>query len=193
MFPTIENWRRVIAPSDEQFAAEKFYLYYRGKYEIALETGPARIAEIGVRYGYSAFAFLSANPQAHYTGYDLHAGTHGGARANTFVYVDDMLTKHFPEARIELIFQDTREMNSLGGTYDFIHIDGDHSEPGCYHDLALAIAACRPGGRILIDDYTYKKGVNAAVDRFTAEHADRIAGQELRPSIRGEYIIDIKE
>lgn len=193
MFPTIENWKaQVIAPGDNQFTANRFYDYYRGKYEICKTVAPARIAEIGVRYGYSAFAFLAACPQAQYTGYDIEAGCYGGVKANTFVYVADLLRHHYPDAQIELIYQDSRGINSIGGPYDFIHVDANHREQACRHDMDLAMAACLPGGVILIDDYTYIAGVARAVDKFVVDKGPAIERHYSRPSLRGEYIIEKK-
>ena len=190
-FPTIDNWQKqVIAPGDEQFKARRFYDYYRGKFEICRAVAPARIAEIGVRYGYSAFSFLAASPGAEYTGYDVVAGCYGGVKANTFVYVCDLLRRHYPEAQVELIYQDSREMESLGGPFDFVHVDANHREEVCRHDMELALAACCPGGVILVDDYTYIAGVTRAVDRFVLDNASAIERHYSRPSLRGEYIIE---
>ena len=72
--------------------------YYRTKWAIARYLQPARILEIGVRFGYSAQAFLHACPNASYLGIDVDSSTHGGmkgaihwARSATCEYRTDFL------------------------------------------------------------------------------------------------------
>lgn len=199
-FPPLEYWQReIVAPGDDQFKQKRFHDYYRTKYEIACERRPKRICEIGVRYGYSAFAFLCGAPDAQcFIGVDMLGGGHGGVRENTFPRVREMLDREFPAVAIYLTHQDTRTLSSLPGsnfpfppTLDFVHVDGDHSEAGCRHDLLLAIAAAARGGTILVDDYTYIAGVTRAVDKFVVECAARIESHYCKKSLRGEYIIKI--
>ncbi len=197
-FPTLDYWRRkIVAPGDESFKEKRFYDYYRTKYEIALEIEPKRICEIGVRFGYSAFALICGAPSAQiFIGVDMLGGGHGGVRENTFPHVHEMLDREFPDVAIFLAHQDTRTLGSLPGLYlafppalDFIHVDGDHSEAGCLHDLMLAFLAVLPGGTILVDDYTYIAGVTRAVDKFVVDCAAHIESHYCKKSLRGEYII----
>ncbi|GAH62544.1 unnamed protein product, partial [marine sediment metagenome] len=154
-FPTIEWWRKnIVYPNDsKRFLKEHLYEYYLGKYMICRMFGPGAIAEIGVRWGYSAFSFLRAAPQAAYTGFDMISGGYGGATISTFGHVGQLLRDNFPQAKVTLRHADTRQLQSLGGPYDFIHIDGNHSEGACHHDIEMATEACRVGGMVLIDDY----------------------------------------
>src|ERR1039458_5111316 len=54
--------------------------YYRLKWAIARALQPATILDIGVRFGYSAFAFLDACPSASYLGIDADCEAYGGSR-----------------------------------------------------------------------------------------------------------------
>ena len=191
-FIDMGEWQKIVykAGDDRQYLRRDFYEYYKTKYEIALEVRPEDIAEIGVRWGYSAFSFLSAAPAGRYCGFDILAGTHGGAKGDdTFEYVYKMLGERFPAATINLWHCDTRRISTLGGSYDLIHVDGDHSEAGCRHDLPLALAACRPGGTILVDDYDYIKGVQRACEGFVNENTRQFISIEHRRSLRGELIL----
>jgi len=192
-FPTFEQWIGIVPkPGDlAHYRRRNFYDYYKIKFEIALGARPSAICEIGVRWGYSAFSFLSAAPAAAYTGFDIVEGTHGGVRGtDTFAYVRDFLEKHFPQARIELRHADTRLLTELPcGPFDFVHVDGDHSEAGCAHDLCLAMDALEPGGTILVDDYHYIAGVQRAADVFCDDRAADIAEKIVRDSLRGELLI----
>lgn len=191
-FPDIITWQNIVVREDDdrQYKRKDFYDYYKTKYEICLQAKPISIAEIGVRWGYSAYSFLSAVPGAFYCGFDIIAGTHGGAKGvNTFDYVYELLGNNFPNATVILKHCDTRKISRLGGPFDFVHVDGDHGEAGCYHDLELALMACRPGGMILVDDYNYIRGVTAACERFADENAGFFTGVESRHSLRGEFIL----
>src|SRR4051794_5262627 len=72
--------------------------YYRTKWAIARTLQPKRVLEIGVRYGYSALAFLDACPEAQYLGIDIDSDLYGGengaiawARQATSEYNADFL------------------------------------------------------------------------------------------------------
>jgi hypothetical protein len=193
MFPSLQIWNnKVVAPGDEKFGEPKFYQYYNAKFQIANFIKPHRIAEIGVRYGYSAYAFLSAVPEASYTGYDLVGGGHGGVAVDTFEHVRKILGRDFPRAQVALIHADSQKLESLDGLFDFVHVDGNHSEAGCLHDCRLAIEALAPGGYILVDDYEYIAGVKAAVGEFLGEQNGAIERSFPYPSLRGEYVIQKK-
>lgn len=194
-FPVFEQWLQIVPrPEDSaQYRRRDFYDYYKGKFDIALSARPQAICEIGVRWGYSAFSFLSASPAAAYTGLDILEGTHGGIKGtDTFAYVRDFLEGHFPRARIVLRHEDTRKLHDLGGPYDFVHVDGDHNEEAAGHDIWMALQACRPGGMVLVDDYTYIAGVKRAADYILAGAPEYIERHEVRNSLRGELIL-IKE
>jgi predicted O-methyltransferase YrrM len=66
-------------------------------------------------------------------------------------------------------------LNSLDNEFlDFIYIDGDHSEKGCYDDLAATWPKVKKGGILFGDDWKWKhKGiypVQDAVHRFSKEN-----------------------
>ncbi len=190
-FPKIEWWRKnVVLPDDSRrFFKEHYYEYYLQKYVICRMFEPRAMAEIGVRWGYSAFSFLRAAPQASYTGFDIVNGGYGGAKMDTYSYVLGMLGDNFPDAKIDLRHINTSQVESLGGPYDFVHIDGDHKEAACYHDMKMALEACRAGGTILVDDYIKVDGVRRAVDSFVKENAGQIERYFRMPSLTGEFIL----
>lgn len=189
-FPDYQWWRRnVVLEGDKRFFKKHYYDYYFEKYLIANAFCPMAIAEIGVRWGYSAYSFLRAAPRADYTGFDIINGGHGGAKQDTFARVHLMLSQHFPCAGITLKHADTQKLNSLGDTYDFVHVDGDHTEAGCLHDIKLAFEACVGGGVVLVDDYTNIDGVKRAADKFVKDNDNNIKQCHLIPSVTGEFLI----
>lgn len=191
-FPPLAWWsEHVVHPDDEaKFRTGKFHDYYRAKYAVASLFRPRRIAEIGVRWGYSAWSFLRACPCASYDGYDLQQGTHGGVKgADTFDWFLALVGRDFPAADVAVHRMDTQELDALDGPCELVHVDGDHTESGCRHDLELALAACAPGGVILVDDYDYIAGVRRATDRFCQERASQLAGRIALPTLRGDCLI----
>jgi len=189
-FPEYQWWAdNIVHAGDEQFRKRHYYDYYFQKYMIANLFEPLVICEIGVRWGYSAYSFLCASPRADYTGYDIVNGGHGGAKTDTFAHVNLMLGQNFPDAGKNMVHADTQMLDRLAGPYDFAHVDGDHTEAGCLHDINLAFEACVSGGIILVDDYSYIAGVKRAVNKFVKTNQKDIRNYHSIASLRGEYLI----
>ena len=65
------DFRKFASPQDPLSSSfEESVDIYKMKWAIAKLLRPASILEMGVRYGYSARAFLDACPDAHYLGID---------------------------------------------------------------------------------------------------------------------------
>jgi len=192
-FLLFREWQEILHPTDR---GKKYYrngilhTYYYAKNRICAKYKPESILEIGVRYGYSAHAFLCAVPEARYYGVDKINGGHGGAKGNPLSYANKMLCDNFPEADITTVYSDTQEITIWHDHFDFIHIDGEHTHDGCMHDLKTALTA-NPAV-ILIDDYKYLAEVKKAVDSFIAEYGDMIKKYYYVESLRGEMILELK-
>lgn len=170
----VARWLPEDAPPDDRMRT-----YYGSKYALAKQLHDAgglhSILEIGVRAGYSAYAMLSANPDAYYLGLDADVGGWGGV-AGWLDRARDTLAG-FP--RVLLRKANTQHLETLGeepGTFSLAHVDGDHSYDGCYHDIQLA-AACALN--ILVDDYDAMRAVQAATDHFLVRHGHLWAYQYL--------------
>lgn len=151
--------------------------YYETKAAIVTRLKPRSICEIGVRAGYSAFAFLFAAPRGtQYFGIDWGVG---GARPG-----DDedarneasMLSAHVKDVlqdyAARVLWVDSQKMmsppyNAQGHPFELFHVDGDHSYAGCLHDLTLA----EPSRYILVDDFDVGPEVRAACRTFLLTHA----------------------
>jgi len=172
---------------------DRTYQSFVEAHDIAKEFNPYIIAEIGVRYGYSAYAFLSACPKAFYHGFDLTTGNRasGGVRGTDgFPYVFETVKKNFPEATINLCHMNSQNVLSFLGlpTVDLFHVDGNHTVYGCFHDLVVALYAVRKGGVVLVDDQTnpqVRKGTEMFCDIF---HYN-IESAEWRDTVKGDCII----
>jgi len=157
--------------------------YYRAKYAVAQHIAPAHIAEIGVRAGYSAFALLSAAPDAIYTGYDLDQGTYGGGHGCL-----DHARKLLAGFNATIRTQDSRTLDELPPGIDLLHIDGDHTAYGCMSDLNLAYRSgvCW----VLVDDYDYIRSVRQSVDLWTARH--RVPVVPIHEGHRGMALLGLR-
>lgn len=170
--------KSIVCPDDKNFKKnfqaqlEYFTTYYREKFEVCKRVRPKSIAEIGVRAGYSAWAFLQAAPEASYIGYDLNQGTHGGRGGKGGIYFD-WAKQILSDYDATLIEADTQRLNKLSiQPVDFFHVDGAHGINETSHDLTLAFDSTVNGGHILVDDSSNKSlpGVRQACERFLAEH-----------------------
>jgi hypothetical protein len=125
---------------------------------------PKSIFEIGVRAGYSAFAMLSAAPDALYLGWDADVGGFGGEigylpRARAF------LETEFP-GRTTLEQRDSQTALTLPARFDLAHIDGDHTLEGTLHDINLCAPFCR---YLIVDDYDFIPKVKQAVNEWIVD------------------------
>ena len=181
----------IICPTDPTATPERiaqYKNYYPIKYDICKSQNPKRIAEIGVRAGYSAWTFLQACPTAKYIGFDANNGKHGGRGGEDgsfFAWTHKILAEY----DYELIQLDTQTVKSLNiEPVDFIHVDGDHTEQGVQHDLNLAFRVINKDGLILVDDYHFLKSVQTGVNTWLIANAKRIRFKFMQ-SLRGEVLI----
>jgi hypothetical protein len=175
---------RLWHPEDPYRPTEEFRRHYQVKYDLALRLRPRRIAEIGVRAGYAAFAFLSAVGEACYLGLDADLPIHGGI-PGFFSYARTVLA----EFDATLLHMDTRRMEALPGRFDLVHVDGDHSYAGCLHDLGLA---ARAANHVLVDDYDSLAEVRQACRTFLVEHHD-ISAEYIDDGLRGNLLLTVQQ
>lgn len=180
-----------LCPDDKRITVKnlnRFSEYYAVKYQICKEKNPKRIAEIGVRAGYSAWTFLQACPEAEYFGFDANNGTHGGAGGQTGLFkkwAEKILTPY----KFHLTDVDTQKVSTLDITdIDFFHVDGDHSTNGVQHDLDLAFKCMAKNGLILVDDITYLSTVKIGCDLWVEKMKNKITTSFVS-SMRGELLI----
>jgi predicted O-methyltransferase YrrM len=140
--------------------------HYQSKYRLALRLRPRSLCEIGVRAGYSAFAFLWACPECFVLGIDNDSETHGGV-AGLVRHAQSILAGRL----FALMLGDSQRLERLPGSFELVHVDGDHSYAGTRHDLELAWQA---SAAILVDDYHAISEVRRACDEFFARRAVRV-------------------
>lgn len=181
------DFRIFTCPEDElSHHFDSWVPYYRLKYAIAQVLDPQTILEIGVRYGYSAAAFMNACPSATYTGIDLDVDTYGGTKGAI-----DWARKILPPERSNLIVADTQKMSRLpGGHYDLIHVDGQQDEEAVYHDLEMAL---NQSSHALVDGYLWTEKNFRGVNEFILHHKDLIEFYWVIPGYAGELLIKFQD
>ncbi|MCY7321467.1 MAG: methyltransferase domain-containing protein [Phormidesmis sp. CAN_BIN36] len=158
--------------------------YYKLKWAIARTLKPASILEIGVRFGYSAAAFLEGHPIAHYVGIDLDNDLYGGVKGA--IRWAKEITAPF---KAEFIVADTQKMERFpGGFYDLIHVDGQQDGDGSFHDLELAIQQSQ---YVLVDGYFWTRQNFMAISDFLLRYADLIEWYGVIPGYAGELLIKV--
>ena len=160
--------------------------YYRTKWAIARYLRPKRILEIGVRYGYSALAFLDACPSASYLGIDSDATTHGGVKGA--IHWARNATREF---RADFIIADSQSLEELPGSeYDLIHVDGQQDGDGSIRDLGLSLSK---GRFILFDGYFWTRDNFFAASEFLWRNRDLVEFYGVIPSYAGELLIKTRK
>lgn len=137
--------------------------YYRVKYSVAEWIKPKSITEIGVRAGYSAAAFLQAGHTEIFNAIDYDDGSNGGILGFCQTHARNTIETY----NVKLNFRVPCNSQLLtvlpDGPSDLLHVDGDHTYEGCFHDMELGL---RSGCKwILVDDFDFIKSCGrAAVD-----------------------------
>lgn len=179
------DFRHTANPDDPlAYLFSDWVSYYNVKWAIANVLKPTSILEIGVRFGYSAAAFLHGYPTAHYVGIDLDTDTYGGVKGA--INWAKKITQPFAA---EFSITDTQSMNRLpGDIYDLVHVDGQQDGDGSLHDLELAIKQAR---YVLVDGYLWTRQNFMAVSEFLLRYADLIDFYEVFPGYAGELLIKV--
>jgi len=162
--PDIDYDFRVIACPDDPLRDrfDEWLSYYRYKYAVARQLTPLRITEIGVRYGYSADAFLSACPYASYVGIDDDSATYGGA-PGALEWASEHVLIH-TDAVLRRVSSQT--LDSFGDC-DLLHIDGQQDMAATYHDLSVGMLT---SSWMLVDGTAFSAQVATATEKFLADH-----------------------
>jgi 2-polyprenyl-3-methyl-5-hydroxy-6-metoxy-1,4-benzoquinol methylase len=155
------------------------------KYAICQTINPRSILEVGVRYGYSAIAFLKAAPDAIYLGIDNDTNSFGGTKGS--IRWAKKITGHY---KANFLIADTQDMNTFPGDfYDFIHINGQQDGDGTSHDLELAL---EKGRWILLDGFFWSKENLLSATYFLDKYKNFIEFSLVIPSYAGELLIKTK-
>ncbi len=154
--------------------AEADYLnapdYYPYLNALARDFKAERVLEVGVRFGYSAVAFIHGNAVREYVGldYDLYDPTSSTKSRENLEALRQQ--QHVDVTLLRVDTQSLDNLDMLGGRrFDFIHIDGDHSYEGALTDLRNFWNVLTVGGHMLVDDSIFYGAVRQACMDFARE------------------------
>jgi 2-polyprenyl-3-methyl-5-hydroxy-6-metoxy-1,4-benzoquinol methylase len=139
-FTSTYDFRQTAHPEDPlAYLFDEWVPYYRMKWAIARALQPKRILEIGVRFGYSAAAFLNASPESAYLGIDNDSVEFEGRTGA--IHWARKITQRF---HADYVIGDSRDGHKFpGGDYDLIHLDGQRDEAGLAGDLRKALGQAK--------------------------------------------------
>lgn len=181
------DFRETAYPADPfSHLFEEWLEYYKLKWSIASVLKPSTILEIGVRFGYSAVAFLDAYPEASYLGIDLDSDLYGGIKG-AIGWAEKIAAPFLAD----FLIANTQQMSKLpGGIYDLIHVDGQQDGDSSYHDLSLAV---KQGRYILLDGFLWSQENFHAVSHFLLKFSDAFDWYGVIPGYAGELLIKVSE
>jgi SAM-dependent methyltransferase len=177
------DFRQTACPEDPlKYLFEEWVPYYRTKWAIARILQSQTILEVGVRFGYSALAFLDACPSTRYVGIDLDVNSFGGCRGA--IRWARQSTRPY---RADFMIADSQKMDRFPGRrYSLIHIDGQQDGEGTSHDLMLAIAQA---DYVLLDGYFWTRENFLSVSEFLCRYRDLVEFYGVIPGYDGELLI----
>ena len=182
---TFEFLKEHVDPTDEKFNTDYWFPLFKAQYKvksaICAQQNPRTILEIGVRAGYSALAFLTVCPSAHYVGIDSYKIPQG----KEFMDWANYLLQDY-DAQIWNF--NTRPLTKINlQDVDFCHIDGNHHYEYVLHDLDLCFELLSEHGSILLDDMVIEEVYRATRDWL--ELHEKEVNYEYVLSRTGEMII----
>jgi 2-polyprenyl-3-methyl-5-hydroxy-6-metoxy-1,4-benzoquinol methylase len=177
------DFRRFANPEDPlKHLFDEWVPYYRLKWAIARTLKPAKILEIGVRFGYSAAAFLDACPDADYLGIDNDSDTFG--RQEGAIAWARRITS---QPKAQYLIADPQNLDAFpGGRYDLIHINGQQDGAGSIQNLRKALWQAQ---QILVDGFFGTRDKFLNVSEFLYCYRDVIESIEVIPGYTGELLI----
>ena len=155
------------------------------KWAIARVLQPRRILEVGVRFGYSAAAFLDACPDAEYFGIDNDSEAFGGYKGAI-----NWARQITQKTRAKYLIADSQQLDEFpGGHYDLIHVDGQQDGAGSFRDLRKALRQAR---HILVDGFFWTRQNFLNVSEFIYRYRDQIDSVVVIPGYEGELLIAVR-
>ncbi len=143
------TWHEILGDLLQSKDKDAYFGCYLWHYYLGNSLKPARIGEIGFRYGYSLKAIAMGAKAA-----GVEVGLHGWDNEAYEPGCTQIVEDHFRKIDIPFTSHklNMQKLKNLGVEFDFIHVDGDHSEAGAMHDMHLAWNALTANGYMLVDD-----------------------------------------
>ena len=155
-------------------------LIFMAYHQLLADEGLAGdVLEIGVHHGLSAIAIAALRGEGRrFVAIDLFDDLQAQNVSKSGLGNRDRFYANMRLFHDDLSFMTTIASHSstlkaadLGSSFSFCHVDGGHSEPEVYADLALVADISAPGGIVALDDYFNPAfpGVGEAAVRFNLD------------------------
>ncbi len=108
--------------------------------------------EIGTQEGGSALAAFESAHIGHATLIDTWGVQYGGSGRGSQQHIIELLGPERMERTVIITGDSHAVVPTLNHSFDFIFVDGDHSEAGCPADMNNCLPLLRPLGVMLVDD-----------------------------------------
>jgi predicted O-methyltransferase YrrM len=155
--------------------------HYEYFYAISKYYNPDSILEIGTRHGYSLYSLLlGSTTLTKVVGYDVEEEYVSSTKENLDSFIPD-------DVSFTVENLNTQELENLDDSYYLIHIDGDTTFEGRYHDLELTKGKARV---VLVSDFFSERSGRDAAQRFVYDNRHIIKKTHVIESLRGLYIIE---
>lgn len=198
----------VFTQFDKEYYLERkaaFLHKYRSFYAVSKTIAPTAMIELGASAASGADAYLSATPQAHYTGIDTFGEPFSPNDDSPWKVLrtdEHSLWKPYDIARrlldergfkdYELITANLRHLTKLPRFADLVIVDAAHDFENEYADLRLALTA-RPTF-IFVDDADDETQARPAIEKFLVEDLqDRVEYTLPVDYIGGGLVIKLKK
>jgi hypothetical protein len=179
------DFRTTACPDDPQSPMfDEWLPYYRFKWAVASILQPDSIVEVGVRYGYSALAFLNAWPQATYHGFDNDSNDWGGT-----IGASAWLLDHSEGLDVSLTIADIMETNDLPDC-SLAHLDGPQDQAGWAHQIHLALDAAN---YILIDGAFHTPTSASIIQSELVAVRDRLSWWAWTDDSYGQVLVEVAD
>ena len=181
---TTEYDFRIYTPNNDplEHLFPEWVYNYQLKYAISKAIQAETILETGVRFGYSAIAFLDGSPNASYVGIDIDSETYGGVKGAI-----DWAKKITKQYDVTYLMEDTTKMKSFPGDfYDLIHVDAQQDGDSTIGDMEKAL---EKGKYILVDGYFWTNPNTLSATYFLKKYKQYIEYALIIPGYAGELLI----
>jgi predicted O-methyltransferase YrrM len=148
-----EYLSKVLAPIDSKEHYKKYESGYWVKHQIAHHVNPKVIVEIGIRSGYSAWAMITAAPEARYIGYDSYSVDHMKTRGKDLNIPFEAHARSLIKAPHEIRVESTQVKGFVPEAADLYHVDGDHCYESALNDIRNCLRAGNPKSVVVVHDY----------------------------------------
>jgi hypothetical protein len=184
---------------------DEFLHKYRCFYAVSRTISPAKIIELGVCAGSGADAYLSASPQAEYTGIDTFGEPFSPDDDSPWrvlrkdesslwkpLDIARQLLKDRRFRRYRLITANLRHLQRLPHAADLVVVDAAHDFTNEYPDLQLALTA--DPTFIFVDDSEDASQAKPAIEKFLKEDLlDRVDYTLAIDYLGGGLLIKLKK